>query len=142
MSQTMTYKILLVEDDEMNRDMLSRRLTLDDYDVVQAGDGLTALTLAHTEAPDLILMDINLPELDGWQATRQLKSNEATRSITIIVLTAHAMKGDEQRCLDAGCDAYETKPIEWARLTSTMQTLLNNKGSIDGIPVGLVAGCG
>jgi two-component system, cell cycle response regulator DivK len=131
--ETMPHKLLLVEDDELSRDMLSRRLKLEDYDVVEAADGLEAVDLAHAQMPDLILMDINLPKLDGWQAIRRLKGHEATCSIPVIVLTAHAMKGDEQRSFEAGCDAFETKPVEWARLTSTIKKLLNKKGSADGI---------
>ena len=135
----MKHKILLVEDDEMNRDMLSRRLKLEDYDVVEAVDGLAGVALARSESPDLILMDISLPELDGWQATRRLKGDDTTRSIPVVILTAHAMMGDKQRCFEAGCDGYETKPIDWPRLMSCMETLLNRKGSADGICV--PAGC-
>jgi two-component system cell cycle response regulator DivK len=123
----MGHKILLVEDDEMNSDMLSRRLRLEDYDVVQAVNGLEGLALAHAEAPDLILMDISLPELDGWEATRRLKSDQATCHIPVIVLTAHAMTGDAERFFEAGCDAYESKPIDWQRLTNAMSALLNTR---------------
>jgi CheY-like chemotaxis protein len=123
----MCHKILLVEDDEMNRDMLSRRLQLENYDVVQAVNGLEGLALAHTEAPDLILMDISLPELDGWEATRRLKGDKATCHIPVIVLTAHAMTGDAERFFEAGCDAYESKPIDWQRLMIAMTTLLNKR---------------
>jgi two-component system cell cycle response regulator DivK len=127
----MCHKILLVEDDETNRDMVSRLLILDGYDVLDAVNGLEAIAIAHSEAPDLILMDISLPELDGLQATRRLKSDPATQRIPIIILTAHAMRGDEQLSFDAGCDAYETKPIDWPRLMTTMETQLN-RGSQDG----------
>jgi two-component system cell cycle response regulator DivK len=123
----MCHKILLVEDDEMNRDMLSRRLQLENYDVVQAVNGLDGLALAHTEAPDLILMDISLPELDGWEATRRLKGDKATCRIPVIVLTAHAMTGDAERFFEAGCDAYESKPIDWQRLMIAMTALLNSR---------------
>jgi CheY-like chemotaxis protein len=123
----MSAKILLVEDDEMNRDMLKRRLELEDYVVVQAVNGLEGVALARSEAPDLILMDISLPELDGWQATRRLKGDEATRLIPVVALTAHAMMGDGERFFEAGCDAYETKPIDWQRLMMTMTMLLNQR---------------
>ncbi len=125
----MKHKVLIVEDDEMNRDMLSRRLELEHYDVVQAVNGLEGISLARSETPDLILMDISLPELDGWQATRRLKGDEATRLIPVVALTAHAMTGDGERFFAAGCDAYETKPIDWQRLMTTMATLLD-KGTL------------
>lgn len=137
----MAQKILLVEDDDMNRDMLSRRLSLEEYDVVEAADGLVALELARSECPDLILMDMSLPNLDGCEATRRLKSNDATRDIPIIMLTAHAMAGDRQRCFEAGCDAYETKPVDWGRLMSSMETQLNKKGTADGSSVRVSVGC-
>jgi CheY-like chemotaxis protein len=127
LEKLMTSKILLVEDDEMNRDMLSRRLELEDYVVVQAVNGLQGIALARSEAPDLILMDISLPELDGWQATRRLKGDQSTRPIPVIALTAHAMTGDAQRFFEAGCDAYETKPIDWQRLMTAMTTLLDKR---------------
>ena len=120
----MNSKILLVEDDEMNRDMLSRRLELEGYRVVQAVNGLEGIDLARTEAPSLILMDMSLPELDGWQATRRLKDDAATRAIPVVALTAHAMCGDAQKVFQAGCDAYETKPVDWQRLMATMTALL------------------
>ena len=121
----MGHRILLVEDDEMNRDMLSRRLQLEDYDIVHAVNGVQGLALARTAAPDLILMDISLPDLDGWEATRRLKADQATCHIPVIVLTAHAMTGDAERSFEAGCDAYETKPIDWQRLMAAMTHLLN-----------------
>jgi CheY-like chemotaxis protein len=114
-------KILLVEDNEMNRDMLSRRLVKKGYDVVIAVDGEQALELAHSETPDLILMDISLPGLDGWEATRRLKAMPETRAIPIIALTAHAMAGDREKCLEAGCDDYDTKPVEFPRLLEKIQ---------------------
>jgi CheY-like chemotaxis protein len=127
----MSPKILLVEDDETNRDVLSRVLIMDGYFVLEAVNGLEAIAIACSEAPDLILMDVSLPELDGWQATKRLKSDPTTQHIPIIVLTAHAMHGDKQRSFEAGCDAYETKPIDWPRLLTAMETLLN-RGSEDG----------
>jgi len=109
-------KILLVEDNEMNRDMLSRRLERRGYHVVIAVDGEQGLSLALSERPDLILMDMSLPVLDGWEATRQLKASPETKSIPIIALTAHAMASDEQRAKAVGCDDFDTKPIELPRL--------------------------
>ena len=117
-------KILLVEDSEMNRDMLARRLARRGYEVVIAVDGAQGVTLAQTEAPDLILMDMNLPVLDGSEATRQLRAAPATRSIPIIALTAHAMSGDRGKALEAGCDDYDTKPIELERLLGKIEVLL------------------
>ena len=109
-------KILLVEDNEMNRDMLSRRLERRGYHVVLAADGEQGLMLARSEKPDLILMDMSLPVMDGWQATRFIKSDENIRQIPVIALTAHAMSGDREKALDAGCDDYDTKPIDFDRL--------------------------
>jgi len=117
-------KILLVEDSEMSRDMLARRLARRGYEVVIAVDGGQGVTLAQTEAPDLILMDMNLPVLDGSEATRQLRAAPATRSIPIIALTAHAMSGDREKALEAGCDDYDTKPIELERLLGKIEVLL------------------
>ena len=117
-------KILLVEDNEMNRDMLSRRLLRKGYAVVVATDGREGIAMARSEAPDLILMDMSLPLLDGWEATRQLKAAPETRSIPIIALTAHAMAGDREKAIEAGCDDYDTKPIEFARLVDKIQALL------------------
>ena len=117
-------KILLVEDDEMNRDMLSRRLERRGYHVVIAVDGGQRLRLAQSEAPDLILMDMSLPLLDGWEATRQLKAAPATQAIPILALTAHAMASDREKAVEAGCDDYDTKPIEFARLLGKIQGLL------------------
>jgi CheY-like chemotaxis protein len=116
--------ILLVEDNELNWDMLSRRLKRKGYQVVVAIDGQQGLDMARSEAPDLILMDMSLPVVDGWEATRRLKSAPETRSIPIIALTAHAMANDRQEALDAGCDDYEGKPIEFDRLLSKIQVLL------------------
>ncbi len=118
-------KILLVEDNEMNRDMLSRRLLRRGYEVVIALDGEGGLSLAESEAPDLILMDMSLPILDGWEATRRLKAASATQHIPIIALTAHAMSSDRDRALEAGCDDYDTKPIELPRLLEKIEALLS-----------------
>lgn len=117
-------KILLVEDNEMNRDMLSRRLLKQGFEMVIAVDGEQAVALARSEAPDLILMDISLPGLDGWEATRLLKAMPETRSIPIIALTAHAMAGDREKSLAAGCNDYDTKPIDFRRLLEKIQGFL------------------
>ena len=117
-------KILLVEDNEMNRDMLSRRLIKKGYDLVMAMDGEQAIEMARSESPDLILMDISLPGLDGWEATRRLKAMPETEAIPIIALTAHAMAGDKEKCLEAGCNDYDTKPVEFPRLLSKIQEFL------------------
>jgi two-component system cell cycle response regulator DivK len=117
-------KILLVEDNEMNRDMLSRRLLRNGYQVVLAVDGGEGLAMARAESPDLILMDMSLPVLDGWEATRQLKSEPRTREIPVIALTAHAMAGDRQKALMAGCDDFDTKPVELPRLLTKIEALL------------------
>ncbi len=118
-------KILLVEDNEMNRDMLSRRLTRKGYDVAIAVDGREGVTKAKEGMYDLVLMDMSLPEIDGWEATRMLREAAETRTVPIIALTAHAMSGDRERALEAGCDDYDTKPIELERLLSKMESLLN-----------------
>jgi CheY-like chemotaxis protein len=117
-------KILLVEDNEMNRDMLSRRLLRKGYEVVMAVDGEQAVAMAQSEKPDLILMDMSLPVIDGWEATRRVKASEASSGIPIIALTAHAMSGDRERALGAGCDDYDTKPIEMPRLLEKIDALL------------------
>ena len=121
-------KILVVEDNEMNRDLLTRRLTKRGYHVVVAVDGVEGVEVARAEAPDLILMDMSLPGIDGWEATRRLKDAPETKSIPIIALTAHAMAGDRDKALEAGCDDYDTKPIELPRLLGKMETLLNENG--------------
>lgn len=121
---TTVAKILLVEDDEMNRDMLSRRLVKRGYDVVIATDGQLGVAMAGTENPDLILMDMSLPVMDGWDATRALKASPATRAIPVIALTAHAMAGDEDKARAAGCDEFDTKPVELARLLAKIEALL------------------
>ncbi len=120
-------KILLVEDNEMNRDMLSRRLAKKGYDVVIALNGEQGLALAKTEKPHLILMDLSLPTIDGWEATRRLKADEETRAIPVIALTAHAMSGDRETAIAAGADDYDTKPIELLRLLEKMETLLGRE---------------
>lgn len=117
-------KILLVEDNELNRDMLSRRLLRRGYQVVMACDGAAALVSAASEQPALILMDMSLPVLDGWEATRRLKANARLRHIPVIALTAHAMSGDRERALEAGCDEFDTKPVEFDRLISKIESFL------------------
>lgn len=117
-------KILYVEDDEMNRDMLSRRLERKGYQVVLAMDGEQGVVMAMSEAPDLILMDLSLPVLDGWEAARRLKESPQTRAIPIIALTAHAMAGDREKAIQAGCNDYDSKPIDLPRLLAKIETLL------------------
>jgi two-component system cell cycle response regulator DivK len=117
-------KILLVEDNEMNRDMLSRRLMRKGYEVVLALDGQSGVEMAQTQAPDLILIDMSLPVLDGWEATRRLKADTATKHIPVIALTAHAMSGDREKALEAGCNDYDTKPVELLRLLGKIEALL------------------
>jgi two-component system, cell cycle response regulator DivK len=120
-------KILLVEDNEMNRDMLSRRLLRKGFEVVMAVDGGQAVSMAETERPDLILMDMSLPVIDGWEATRRVKASETTGHIPIIALTAHAMSGDREKALSAGCNDYDTKPIEMPRLLEKIDALLHHE---------------
>jgi two-component system cell cycle response regulator DivK len=117
-------KILLVEDNEINRDMLSRRLRRRGHQVIVASDGKEGIRLAQIEEPDIVLMDMSLPVLDGWEATRRLKAAATTCAIPIIALTAHAMSGDREKALEAGCDDYDSKPIEFSRLLEKMQALL------------------
>lgn len=121
-------KILLVEDNEMNRDMLSRRLERRGYDVAVAVDGKDGIEKAQSSDFDLVLMDMSLPEIDGWEATRRLRAQPATEKLPIIALTAHAMAGDREKALEAGCDDYDTKPVEFSRLTEKIEMLLG-KGS-------------
>lgn len=116
--------ILIVEDNEMNRDMLSRRLAKRGYDVKTAVDGAEGIAMARQLLPKLILMDMSLPEIDGWEAARRLKADETTRAIPIIALTSHAMAGDREQALAAGCDEYDTKPVELPRLLEKMERLL------------------
>jgi two-component system, cell cycle response regulator DivK len=123
----MCTKILLVEDDEMNGDMLARRLQLKGYLVVQAITGIEGLAMASSETPDLILLDMSLPELDGWEVTRRLKADGGTRPIPVIALTAHALVGDRTRVLQAGCDDYDTKPVDLRRLLAKIETLLGHE---------------
>jgi len=117
-------KILLVEDNEMNRDMLSRRLVRNGYEVLLAMDGQQGVNMALSEQPDLILMDLSLPVIDGWEATRRVRANDATRRIPVIALTAHAMAGDREKAMEAGCDDYDTKPVEISRLLAKIAALL------------------
>lgn len=118
-------KILIVEDNEMNRDMLSRRLQRKGFEVVMAVDGEEGVKMAQSETPDLILMDMSLPIIDGWEAARLLKASPETQAIPVIALTAHAMSGDREKALEAGCDDYDTKPVELTRLLEKMEALLN-----------------
>jgi CheY-like chemotaxis protein len=117
-------KILLVEDNEMNRDMLSRRLQRKGYDVLIATDGEQGVSMARAERPDLILMDMSLPVLDGWEATRAIKADPSINAVPVIALTAHAMAGDQEKCVAAGCDDYDTKPVELTRLLGKIESLL------------------
>jgi two-component system cell cycle response regulator DivK len=120
-------KILLVEDNEMNRDMLSRRLIRSGYEIILAVDGAQGVAMATSAAPDLVLMDMSLPVLDGWEATRRLKGDPATRGLPVIALTAHAMAGDEAKAREAGCDDFDTKPVEYTRLLSKIEGLLQKR---------------
>ncbi len=117
--------LLVVDDNEMNRDMLSRRLERKEFEVIIAVDGQAGINMAASESPDLILMDLSLPVVDGWEATRQIKADPATQSIPVIALTAHAMAGDEQKALEAGCDEYDTKPVDLKRLLGKIDSLLS-----------------
>jgi len=117
-------KVLLVEDNEMNRDMLSRRLVRRGYEVVFAVDGQQGVDLAKSARPDIILMDMSLPVIDGWEATGRVKADDATKSVPVIGLTAHAMSGDREKAMEAGCDDYDTKPVEFDRLIGKMERLL------------------
>ena len=120
-------RILLVEDNEDNRDMLTIRLKRKKFDVVWAGDGRLAIEMAASESPDLILMDMSLPEIDGWEATRQIKASAELREIPIIALTAHAMQSDRQKALEAGCDDYDSKPVDFKRLLGKIRALLGEE---------------
>ena len=122
-------RILLVEDNEMNRDMLSRRLVRNGHEVSIAIDGQQGVDMALSERPDLILMDMSLPVIDGWEATRQIKANDATRHVPVIALTAHAMAGDREKAMEAGCDDYDTKPVEITRLLGKIAALLATKAA-------------
>jgi two-component system cell cycle response regulator DivK len=120
-------KVLLVEDNEMNRDMLSRRLERRGYTLAIAVDGQQGVEMARSESPDIILLDMSLPKIDGWEAARIIKGDAATREIPVIALTAHAMAGDKEKALQAGCDDYDTKPVELPRLLAKIQALLDKK---------------
>jgi two-component system cell cycle response regulator DivK len=122
-------KILLVEDNEMNRDMLSRRLVRNGFEVSIAIDGQQGVDMATSQLPDLILMDMSLPVIDGWEATRRIKANDATRKIPVIALTAHAMAGDREQAMEVGCDDYDTKPVEITRLLGKIAALLATKAA-------------
>ena len=121
-------KILLVEDNEMNRDMLSRRLQRRGHEVLLAMDGEQGVAMTRAESPALVLMDMSLPGIDGWEATRQVKAAAETRSIPVIALTAHAMSGDREKSLGAGCDDFDTKPVDFERLLGKIQALLGGAG--------------
>jgi two-component system cell cycle response regulator DivK len=123
----MMSKILLVEDNEMNRDMLSRRLERKGFEVVIAIDGQAGVDMASSTSPDIILMDLSLPIIDGWEATRRIKADPATQSIPVIALTAHAMAGDEEKALAAGCDDYDTKPVDLSRLLEKINARLTKE---------------
>ena len=126
---TAMTKIMLVEDNEMNRDMLSRRLQRKGYEVVIACNGKEALDLVVSERPDLILMDLSLPEMDGWEATRRLKADNVTKSIPLIVLTAHALKTDREGAFEVGCDDFDVKPIDFQRLLTKIEIQLTNQAN-------------
>jgi len=120
-------RILLVEDNDMNRDMLSRRLQRKGHEVLMAADGMQGILMAESEIPDLILLDMSLPVIDGWEAARRLKASPGTSTIPIIALTAHAMAGDREKALGAGCDDYDTKPVDFPQLLAKIETLLASR---------------
>jgi two-component system cell cycle response regulator DivK len=120
----LTKRILIVEDNEMNRDVLSRRLARQGFEILVAEDGRSGLAIAEAERPDLILMDLTMPEVDGWECARRLKAAPQTRVIPIIALSAHAMRGDREKALDAGCDDFDTKPLDFTALLDKMERLL------------------
>ena len=122
-------RIMLVEDNDVNRDMLSRRLTKRGNEVINAVDGQQCLDLVAKEKPDIILLDMSLPVIDGWEAARRLKSDPATKNIPIIALTAHAMAGDREKCLEAGCEEYETKPVEFKQLVVKINSLVDGRAA-------------
>ena len=119
--------ILLVEDNEMNRHMLARRLEKNGYAVIMAVDGVQGLAMARSEAPDLVLMDLSLPEVDGWEVVRRLRAEDSTRRLPIIALTAHAMAGDREKAIEAGCNDYDVKPVDWPRLLEKIRALLERR---------------
>lgn len=123
-------KILLVEDNEMNMDMLSRRLSRKGYEIITATDGAEGVAAAQSQTPDLIVMDMSLPVVDGWEATRRIKASPETRLIPVIALTAHAMSGDREKALEAGCDDYDSKPVDLIRLLGKIHSLLEVRGQI------------
>jgi len=125
-------KVLLVEDNEENRDGLARHLKRKGFEVLTAADGQQGVEVARAEAPNLVVMDMSLPVLDGWEATRQLKAAPQTRRIPVIALTAHAMAGDREKALEAGCDDYDTKPVEFSRLLAKIQALLARRSTLQG----------
>jgi two-component system cell cycle response regulator DivK len=131
LNENTAMRILLIEDNEMNRDMLSRRLTRKGYSVMMATDGAQGIDMAIGTHPDLILMDMSLPVIDGWEAARRLKANEQARNIPIIALTAHAMSDDRNKAIEAGCDEYDTKPVELSRLIQKMESLLKKTRSAE-----------
>jgi two-component system cell cycle response regulator DivK len=135
-----TSRILLVEDNEMNRDMLSRRLIRIGYSVSMAIDGAQGIEMAVDTLPDLILMDMSLPIIDGWEAARRLKANDRARRIPIIALTAHAMSDDRSKAIEAGCDEYDTKPVEFSRLLQKMESLLRNSNTAESVAEGTRTG--
>lgn len=123
-------KILVIEDNEWSRDMLGRRLSRRGYQVILAADGKRGIAAARAQQPDLIVMDLSLPEIDGWEATRRLKADATTAPIPIVALTAHAMASDRERALGAGCDDYYTKPVDFERLVSALETLIAGRPSV------------
>jgi CheY-like chemotaxis protein len=129
-------RILVVEDNEWSRDMLTRRLSRRGYQVICAPDGKRGIAMAHDQSPDLIVMDMSLPEIDGWDAARRLKADPATRAIPIVALTAHAMASDRQRAMDAGCDDYHTKPVDFESLVRSMESFLELRNSL--APTGIL----
>jgi CheY-like chemotaxis protein len=143
-------RILVVEDNESSRDMLVRRLSRRGYQVISAADGRRGIAMAHDQFPDLIVMDMSLPEIDGWEATRRLKADPATRAIPIVALTAHAMASDRQKAMDAGCDDYHTKPLDFESLVRSMGAFLEVRNHLAltanlgpaGVPAGIPAGLG
>jgi len=143
-------KILVIEDNEWSRDMLARRLSRRGYQVISAADGKRGIALAHDQSPDLIVMDMSLPEIDGWEATRRLKADPATRAIPIVALTAHAMASDRKKAMDAGCDDYHTKPVDFESLVSSLESFLEARNRCvragnmapAGVPVSVPASIG
>ena len=123
-------KILIVEDNEENRDSMSRRLQRRGFEVLMAGDGNAGVAMAQSEKPDLVLMDMNMPELDGWEATRQIKAAAETQDLPVIALTAHAMSGDRDRAIAVGCADYHTKPVDFPKLIAQIEAILQNRAAV------------